>query len=118
MPLICDLLDALQADASLSNQLAPGVSRVAGHPPAARETLEEAGRDPAPPWRCWLAPARRPPRLNALSEITLDRQGDEHLLAFEARAVAEAQVRQCWRVSPGRTLCWWSRSPTMAATRP
>ena len=34
-------------------------------------------------------------------EITLDRQGAEHLDAFEAHAVAEAAVQQCWRVSPG-----------------
>jgi DNA-binding Lrp family transcriptional regulator len=33
--------------------------------------------------------------------VTLDRQGAEHLDAFEARAVAEAAVQQCWRVSPG-----------------
>jgi DNA-binding Lrp family transcriptional regulator len=39
--------------------------------------------------------------LTALVEITLDRQGAEHLDAFEARAVAEAAVQQCWRVSPG-----------------
>ena len=36
-----------------------------------------------------------------MCEITLDRQGAEHLDAFEARAVAEAAVQQCWRVSPG-----------------
>ena len=39
--------------------------------------------------------------LQALLEITLDRQGAEHLDAFEARAVQEAAVQQCWRVSPG-----------------
>ena len=39
--------------------------------------------------------------LSALVEVSLDRQGAEHLDAFEARAVAEAAVQQCWRVSPG-----------------
>ena len=39
--------------------------------------------------------------LTALVEVTLDRQGAEHLDAFEQRAVAEAAVQQCWRVSPG-----------------
>jgi DNA-binding Lrp family transcriptional regulator len=39
--------------------------------------------------------------LCALVEVTLDRQGVEHLDAFEARAVAEGPVQQCWRVSPG-----------------
>ncbi|MED5620424.1 Lrp/AsnC family transcriptional regulator [Ideonella sp. BN130291] len=39
--------------------------------------------------------------LTALCEVTLDRQGAEHLEAFEAKAVAEAAVQQCYRVSPG-----------------
>ncbi|QXL83385.1 Lrp/AsnC family transcriptional regulator [Comamonas sp. NLF-1-9] len=39
--------------------------------------------------------------LAAIVELTLDRQGAEWLDAFEARAVAEAAVQQCWRVSPG-----------------
>jgi Lrp/AsnC family transcriptional regulator, leucine-responsive regulatory protein len=34
-------------------------------------------------------------------EVQLDRQGAEHLDAFEAVAVAEPAVQQCWRVSPG-----------------
>ena len=38
---------------------------------------------------------------SAIVEITLDRQGAEHLAAFEARAVADEAVRQCYRVSPG-----------------
>ena len=39
--------------------------------------------------------------LNAVVEVSLDRQGQEHLDAFEAMAVAEAAVQQCYRVSPG-----------------
>jgi DNA-binding Lrp family transcriptional regulator len=39
--------------------------------------------------------------LSALVEITLDQQGDEHLLAFEQRLALEDAVQQCWRVSPG-----------------
>ena len=39
--------------------------------------------------------------LTAIIEITLDRQGVEHLEAFEQRVVAEAAVQQCYRVSPG-----------------
>ncbi len=39
--------------------------------------------------------------LTAIIEVTLDRQGAEHLLDFERRAVAQAAVQQCWRVSPG-----------------
>ena len=39
--------------------------------------------------------------LTAIVEVTLDRQGAERLAAFEARAVAEPAVQQCYRVSPG-----------------
>ena len=39
--------------------------------------------------------------LSAIVEVTLDRQGTEWLDGFEARAVAEDCVQQCWRVSPG-----------------
>jgi len=39
--------------------------------------------------------------LSTIVEVTLDRQGAEWLDAFEARAVADDGVQQCWRVSPG-----------------
>jgi Lrp/AsnC family transcriptional regulator, leucine-responsive regulatory protein len=39
--------------------------------------------------------------LTAIVEITLDRQGAELLLEFEARCVADVNVQQCYRVSPG-----------------
>ena len=39
--------------------------------------------------------------LQAIVEITLERQGAELLDAFETRAVQDAAVQQCWRVSPG-----------------
>lgn len=39
--------------------------------------------------------------VHAIVEVSLDRQGAEHLAAFEARAVADEAVQQCWRVSPG-----------------
>ncbi len=39
--------------------------------------------------------------LSAIIEITLDRQDAEALQRFESRAVAEAAVQQCYRVSPG-----------------
>ena len=49
---------------------------------------------------------RRPAQRHAgtrpdLVEVSLDKQGSEHLDAFEARAVAHDAVQQCWRVSPG-----------------
>ena len=39
--------------------------------------------------------------LQALAEVTLERQHAEAMDAFEAVAVAEDSVQQCWRVSPG-----------------
>jgi len=49
-----------------------------------------------------------------LAEITLDRQGAEHLAAFEARAVAEPAVQQCYRVSPGPDFMLVMQAPDMA----
>ena len=40
-------------------------------------------------------------KATALIEVSLDKQGEELLQAFENRAVQEAAVQQCWRVSPG-----------------
>jgi DNA-binding Lrp family transcriptional regulator len=39
--------------------------------------------------------------VTALIEVSLDKQGQELLQAFETRAVKEVAVQQCWRVSPG-----------------
>jgi DNA-binding Lrp family transcriptional regulator len=51
-----------------------------------------------------LDPTSLGPSLTVIAEVSLDRQGAEHLAAFEARAVAEPAVRQCYRVSPGPDL--------------
>ncbi|MDO5625562.1 MAG: Lrp/AsnC family transcriptional regulator [Pseudomonadota bacterium] len=53
--------------------------------------------------------------LTALAEVSLDRQGAEHLAAFEQRAVAEAAVRQCYRVAPGPDVMLVLRVPDMPA---
>jgi len=39
--------------------------------------------------------------LQALVEITLERQGQEEQQAFETRVIADEAVQQCYRVSPG-----------------
>ena len=39
--------------------------------------------------------------LTAIVEITLDRQGQEAVEAFEQRMTLDAAVQQCYRVSPG-----------------
>lgn len=51
-----------------------------------------------------LEPAHLGRQLQAICEVTLDRQGVEHVAAFEARAVAHPAVQQCYRVSPGPDL--------------
>ena len=61
-----------------------------------------------------VAPARVG-GLGVIAEITLDRQGNEHVAAFEARAVAEGAVQQCYRVSPGPDLVLVLWLPDMAA---
>jgi DNA-binding Lrp family transcriptional regulator len=53
--------------------------------------------------------------LSVIAEVTLDRQGAEHGAAFEARAVAEAPVQQCYRVSPGPDFVLVLWLPDMAA---
>ena len=39
--------------------------------------------------------------VTALIEVSLDKQGEELMQTFETRAVQDAAVQQCWRVSPG-----------------
>jgi DNA-binding Lrp family transcriptional regulator len=43
--------------------------------------------------------------LTAIVEVSLDHQATERLDAFEARAVADEAVQQCYRVSPGPDFC-------------
>ncbi len=43
--------------------------------------------------------------LCAIVEITLDRQDNEALEAFEQRVAAQDAVQQCYRVSPGPDFC-------------
>ena len=108
------LLDALQTDAALSNQ--DLAARVAVSPATCLrrvKRLVDAGiieRRVA-----ILSPERLGAGLSALLEITLDRQGAEHLDAFETRAVQEAAVQQCWRVSPGPDFVLVAWAPDMPA---
>ena len=94
------LLDLLQQDASLSNQDLAVAAHVSPATCLRRvRRLVEAGvieRRVA-----LLSHERLGHGLTAIVEITLDRQGAEHLAAFEQRAAADAAVQQCYRVSPG-----------------
>jgi Lrp/AsnC family transcriptional regulator, leucine-responsive regulatory protein len=98
------LLDALQTDASLSNQALAALAHIS--PPTCLrrvKRLRDAGlieREVA-----LLSPDKLASitghGLTAIVEITLDRQGDEQLSAFEQRVNTDVAVQQCYRTSPG-----------------
>ena len=94
------LLAQLQDDASLTNQTLADRAHTSPATALRRvRRLVEAGvieRQVA-----LLSPAALGQGLAAIVEITLDRQGAEHLEAFEQRAVNDDAVAQVWRVSPG-----------------
>lgn len=108
------LLDTLQRDASLSNQtLAERLGLSA--PTCLRRVRRLHALGLIERSVTVLHPERAASLLGhglqALVEITLDRQSAEALDAFEALAVAEDAVQQCWRVSPGPDFmlvlhCW------------
>jgi len=98
------LLELLQADASRSNQALAELAHLS--PPTSLrrvKRLRQLGlieREVA-----LLSADRLAPMLGhgltALVEVTLERQGAEHLDAFEARVLPTPEVQQCYRVSPG-----------------
>jgi Lrp/AsnC family transcriptional regulator, leucine-responsive regulatory protein len=94
------ILNALQIDASQTNhELAASVHISAPTCLRRVKRLTEAGviaRQVA-----LLAPDKVGAGLSAIVEITLDQQGAERLVEFEALVAQEAAVLQCYRVSPG-----------------
>ena len=98
------LLDALQRDASQTNQQLAADVHIS--PPTCLrrvQRLRSAGlieREIA-----LLSPDKLAPLLGhglqAVVEVSLDRQGSEALDAFEARVAPDDAVQQCYRVSPG-----------------
>ena len=108
------LLNALQHDASLSNVAL--AERLHVSPPTCLRRIKRLTEDG------WierqvaiLSRDRLGHGLQAIVEVTLDRQGAEHLDAFEARAVADDAVQQCWRVSPGPDFVLVIQAPDMPA---
>ena len=94
------LLDLLQADASLSNQDLAAAAHVS--PATSLRRVRRLSDSGVIERRIALvSPEKLGTGLQALVEVQLDRQGAEHLDAFEALAVADVAVQQCWRVSPG-----------------
>jgi Lrp/AsnC family transcriptional regulator, leucine-responsive regulatory protein len=93
------LLELLQTDASQSNlDLAAAVNVSAATGLRRVRRLVESG---AIERRVALLSPSVVGGLQALIEVQLDRQGAEHQDAYEAIAVADTAVQQCWRVSPG-----------------
>jgi len=98
------LLNVLQHDASLSNQ--DLAARVHVSPPTCLRRVRRLHALGLIERQVAIVPPERLAALvghglSAIVEVTLDRQGAEQFDAFEARAVADAAVQQCWRVSPG-----------------
>ena len=108
------VLAQLQADASLTNQaLAAAVHTSPATCLRRVKRLVDAGvieRQVA-----ILSPEKLGAGLTAIAEVTLDRQGAEHLAGFETRATAEPAVQQCYRVSPGPDFVLVVQLPDMAA---
>jgi DNA-binding Lrp family transcriptional regulator len=102
------LLNQLQTDASLSNQSLAALAHIS--PPTCLrrvKRLRDAGlieRQIAVLSVDQLATVVGH-RLCAIVEITLDRQDNEALDAFEKRVATDDAVQQCYRVTPGPDFC-------------
>ncbi|HSW05605.1 Lrp/AsnC family transcriptional regulator [Aquabacterium sp.] len=107
------LLDLLQTDAARANQ---ALAEAAHASPAT--TLRRVRRlidSGVIERQVAIVSPQQVAGLTALVEVSLDAQGAEHLQAFEQRAVAEAPVQQCYRVSPGPDFMLVVWAPDMAA---
>lgn len=103
-PIDLRLLDLLQQDASLSNLSLAQAAHVS--PPTCLrrvKRLREAGliERQVAVLSADKVGALLGHGLEAIVEVTLERQGVEQLEAFEARVVEDTAVQQCYRVSPG-----------------
>jgi DNA-binding Lrp family transcriptional regulator len=108
------LLELLQADASLTNHALAEAAHVSPATALRRvKRLRELGVIER--YTTLLTPRFAGRGLSAVCEVTLDRQSAEALDAFEARAVAEGAVQQCWRVSPGPDFVLVTWAPDMPA---
>ena len=98
------LLNALQTDASLSNQALAALVHIS--PPTCLRRVKRLRDVGLIERQVALLNPDKLARiighgLTAIVEITLDRQGDEHLAAFEQRIAEQAAVQQCYRTAPG-----------------
>ena len=108
------LLDLLQTDASLTNQALAQAVQIS--PATCLRRIQRLERSGVIVKRVALLSAQAlAAGLTVFAEITLDRQGAEHLLEFEQRAVADPAVQQCHRVSPGPDFMLLMQVADMAA---
>ena len=98
------LLDALQRDASLTNQALADMVHTSA-PTCLRRIKRLRSLGLIERQVALLSADRLAPvlghGLTVLVEITLDRQDALHLGAFEERVITVDEVQQCYRVSPG-----------------
>jgi Lrp/AsnC family transcriptional regulator, leucine-responsive regulatory protein len=94
------ILHVLQQDASLTNHAL--AARVHTSPATCLRRVKRLVESGVIERRvAILSPQKLGHGLTAIVEVTLDRQSAESLATFEARAVHDAAVQQCHRVSPG-----------------
>ena len=98
------LLDALQRDASQTNQRLAADAGIS--PPTCLRRVQRLRQQGLIERQVVLLSPDRLAAvlghgLQAVVEISLDRQDAAALDAFEARVIADDAVQQCWRVSPG-----------------
>ena len=114
------LLDLLQVDAAMSNQALAERAHIS--PPTALRRIRRLREEGLIERQIAILQPDRLTKvqghsqgLTALVEITLERQGEEHLEAFESRAVKDPAVQQCYRVSPGPDFVLIVHSADMAS---
>lgn len=94
------LLDALQHDASRTNQQLAADLHLS--PPTCLRRVQRLRQSGLIAREVALLDADRlGATLTAIVEVSLDRQDEQSLTAFEARVAPDEAVQQCYRVSPG-----------------
>lgn len=110
------LLEQLQSDALLSNQDLAEAVHVS--PPTCLRRVKRLRETGLIERQVAILDTDRLARitghgLQAIVEITLDRQGDKEQQAFEMRVAQDAAVQQCYRVSPGPDFVLIVHAPDM-----
>ena len=93
------ILDALQQDASMTNEVL--AQRVFSSPATVLRrvrALRESGAIEA--IRATLSPAHMPAMLTAICEVSLDQQNADAFAAFEALIKRVASITQCYQTAP------------------